>query len=322
MNTNTQTMTIPTATMPPSVCLPQNINLQELLQTAARLCAEKTAATLFVDFKKQFFNFIETERRPATAVIFKRAVLYLENFSEIKYLKDITPDLLSDFKQCLVRRGGSGAGANRYLRAVKTMMRWAERKKLVEAQDWNSVKYLRENKGRLRFYTEEEVKKILAVAKGGWKLVVLLGARAGLRRGEIANLKWADVDFINNQLFIAPHKTDKYRYVPMAADLRAALEAASNNGAGEYVINVGECGRDKPCWLGSFFRKILAAAGVSGAGCIHALRHTFASHLVQNGVDIYTVSKLLGHSRIKITEIYVHLYTKNMQSAVDRLPVI
>lgn len=55
---------------------------------------------------------------------------------------------------------------------------------------------------------------------------------------------------------------------------------------------------------------------------IHKLRHTFASHLVQNRVDLYTVSKLLGHKNILTTQIYAHLIPDTLQSAVDRLPEI
>lgn len=55
---------------------------------------------------------------------------------------------------------------------------------------------------------------------------------------------------------------------------------------------------------------------------LHKLRHTFASHLVQNGVDLYRVSKLLGHSSIKMTEIYAHLAPADLKSAVTKLPKI
>jgi site-specific recombinase XerD len=64
------------------------------------------------------------------------------------------------------------------------------------------------------------------------------------------------------------------------------------------------------------------AAGLETKGTLHTLRHTFASHLVQAGVDLYSVSKLLGHSSIKMTEIYAHLAPKTLQEVIKRLPKI
>ena len=52
---------------------------------------------------------------------------------------------------------------------------------------------------------------------------------------------------------------------------------------------------------------------------VHNLRHTFASHLVMNGTDLYTVSKLLGHSSVKVTQIYAHLTPDYLKASVDRL---
>ena len=69
-----------------------------------------------------------------------------------------------------------------------------------------------------------------------------------------------------------------------------------------------------------FINKILKKVGLRGS--LHTLRHTFASHLVQNGVDLYTVSKLLGHSSINTTEIYAHLSPNSFKSALCKLPKI
>jgi site-specific recombinase XerD len=72
--------------------------------------------------------------------------------------------------------------------------------------------------------------------------------------------------------------------------------------------------------LSAYFQKISRKAGLSGN--IHTLRHTYASHLVQNGVDLYTVSKLLGHTTIKTTQIYAHLAPHSLIAAIDRLPLV
>lgn len=152
-----------------------------------------------------------------------------------------------------------------------------------------------------------------------WRLVVLLGADAGLRRSEMINLRWEDVDFNNNQIYIAPSKTEYYRYVPMTEDLKKALQTAKLGAINEFVVNAGKYGaRVKKDYLTGNYPLIAKSVGISSF--LHKLRHTFASQLVQNGVELYTVSKLLGHRNIQTTEIYAHLTPETMQKAVTHLP--
>ena len=152
--------------------------------------------------------------------------------------------------------------------------------------------------------------------------MVLLGCRAGLRRGEIAALTWQDIDFKNNQIYVAPNKTEGHRYVPMATDLRKALETAQKraNKGDKFVVDVGEA-RQSPYFLTAYYARVTKEKLPFKCG-LHKLRHTFASHLVQSGVDLYRVSKLLGHSSIKMTEIYAHLAPADLKTAVTKLPAI
>lgn len=66
------------------------------------------------------------------------------------------------------------------------------------------------------------------------------------------------------------------------------------------------------------YRKFVRSVGLKGG--VHKLRHTFASHLVQNGVDLYTVSKMLGHNSITTTEIYAHLSPLTLAQAIAKFP--
>ena len=243
---------------------------------------------------------------------------------KISFLSDITPAQLDalaiELKAKQKDSSKTAAGINRNIRALKTAMRQAEFWDLIPPQNWRKVSKFKENKGRVEFHTPEEIKQILKIFNPAWRLVVLLGCRAGLRRGEIAALKWADVDFANNQLYIAPNKTERHRYVPLSADLRKALESAPRD-KGPYVINVGDPNkRDSKDFLTAYYSK--ATADLPFKCGLHKLRHTFASHLVQNGVDLYRVSKLLGHSSITMTEIYAHLAPQDLASAIKKLPVI
>lgn len=271
-------------------------------------------------FLTRYRTFLTAARSKKTSQAFENAMRKLRSFRTIKYLEDITPSVVDELAISLKSENKSqSAGINRSIRAIKTSMRQAEFWDLIPPQNWRKVSKFRENKGRVEYHTKEEIKKILKLFNADWQLVILLGCRAGLRRGEIANLKWKDVDFKNKQLYIAPNKTENHRYIPLTDDLLKALKKAKTKK--EYVINVGETDkRNSKDYLTAYYLKKTSCLPFN---CnMHKLRHTFASHLVQNGVDLYRVSKLLGHSSIQMTEIYAHLATADLKSAVKKLPKI
>lgn len=300
-------------------------------------------------FKQKFFEWDTANKKKQTIARDKISVEYLEEFTKINELADITPMLLEDFKTWLInrtekirpkgrkkyakKRGVLGPhGVNRTLNAIKAMMRKAEDWDFIGQQKWRTVKNIKTAKGRVKFFTPEEVHILLEHTKmidldrpinkrPPWETVTYLGARAGLRRAEIHNLTWADVDFRRGILSVTPKKdwTPKdyeCRDIPMPDDLKAHLQHLPKRGP--YVIydRYGE-----RLSLGSYtayYGREVKKCGLSG-NC-HTLRHTYASHLVQNGVDLYTVSKLLGHSSIKTTEIYAHLSPITFADAIKKLP--
>ena len=277
-------------------------------------------------FLARYRSFLAASRSKKTAQTFEYALKKLQAFMKISFLSDITPAQLDalavDLKSKQKDSSKTAAGINRNIRALKTAMRQAEFWDLIPPQNWRKVSKFKENKGRVEFHTPAEIKQILSVFNVDWQLVVLLGCRAGLRRGEIAALKWADVDFKNNQIYVSPNKTEKHRYIPIATDLHAALLAAKQRASkgAKFVINVGES-RNSPYFLSAYYLKVTKDKLDFRCG-LHKLRHTFASHLVQQGVDLYRVSKLLGHSSIKMTEIYAHLAPSDLKTAIEKLPPI
>lgn len=273
------------------------------------------------NFEARFFAYITPLHAPNTVYRNRLALKKLKEFHAVRCLDDITPALLADFQVHLLRIKPKGNnGINRILSALKSMMRQAERWELIRPQVWQNVPKLKVPKGRIEYHSPKEISQILAHCPSDeWKTVVLLGCRAGLRKGEIARLKWKDVDFEHQQIYVAPHKTEKYRYVPLSQDLAKWLKTFQNGAKNEFLINIGITSqREEKDYLSAAYRKNMKDLPFN---CfLHKLRHTFASHLVQAGVDLYRVSKLLGHSSIKMTEIYAHLAPADLHEAINHLP--
>ncbi|MBP5403547.1 MAG: site-specific integrase [Elusimicrobiaceae bacterium] len=274
-------------------------------------------------FKKKLFAFMSVDKARNTVNRAKLAIRYLEEIKKPHFLHDVTPELLQKYKEHLMTKNISKRHLNSLVICIKTAMHRGEKWGLIGKQDWTVVKKLKAPRGRVVFHTPEEIDKLLAACPNDmWKIVVLLGADAGLRRGEMADLKWEDVDFNNNQLYIAPNKTESHRFVPLTQDLRDALAKAQTSAKSAYVIDLYKPRKGithgRPNYLTIHYAQIAKSCGVDSF--LHKLRHTFASQLVQNGVELYTVSKLLGHSSIQMTEIYAHMAPPTLHRAIAKLP--
>lgn len=113
------------------------------------------------------------------------------------------------------------------------------------------------------------------------------------------------------------------REIPIDQDLRdllAKLRAkARPESDDEYAFPVEDSGHSHN-WIRTELIKIARKAGIRDLTKVHRLRHTFASHLVMQGVDLPTVGKLMGHSDIETTMIYAHLAPDHLADAITKLP--
>ena len=265
------------------------------------------------DFKKKLFNFMATERSQSTATWTKLAIRHLEEVKTPRILKDVNPNLIQKVKDTMLVNGLGEQNVNRCVQALKTAMHQAEDWQLIPKQDWTVVSKLKTPKSTITFHTNEEIEKLLAACPSAdWQLVILLGADAGLRRGEMMQLKWEDVDLNNEQIHVRTEGTGKYRYIPMTPTFKKALENAKNATQSEFVINIGEGDhRYSSDYVTSHYKDITQRAQVPSS--IHKLRDTFACHLIQNGVDIIYVSKLLGISNLQTSQMYGEFFPNIMR---------
>ncbi len=151
------------------------------------------------------------------------------------------------------------------------------------------------------------------------KPMVLLSLNTGMRRGEVFNLRWHDVNLQAKTLTVAGEgaKTSETRHIPLNAEALATLQGWYDQASGTGYIFPGE--DDKPmtdvktAWL-----ELLKNAGIVGFRW-HDMRHDFASRLVMAGVPLNTVRDLLGHADIKMTLRYAHLAPDSKAAAVELL---
>ena len=150
------------------------------------------------------------------------------------------------------------------------------------------------------------------------KALVLLALNTGARQGQLRKLEWRDVDFERRLLTLRPEtaKTKKVNHVPLNVEAIDALRLMPIGDPTDAVFP-GRRGKFLSNPNGPW-RTLLRAAAIPDF-TFHCLRHSFASSLVNEGVDMYRVQKLLTHSDPKLTQRYAHLDPEYMRDAVDRL---
>ena len=136
-----------------------------------------------------------------------------------------------------------------------------------------------------------------------------------MRRGEIFSLKWNDIDLRQGIITIRESKSGESRRISVNDDVMNMLSNVKKN-SDTYVFP-GKKGK-RIDNIASAFQASRDKAGLKDFR-FHDLRHTFASHLVMNGVDLTTVKELMGHKDIKMTLRYSHLAPEHTKSAVNKI---
>lgn len=139
-----------------------------------------------------------------------------------------------------------------------------------------------------------------------------------MRRGEVLNLRWEDIDLKNGVIFVRDSKSYESRAIPMSESLIESLKELKKTSTNEYLF----CNMDGTP-IESVNRSFHTARRRSGiAYCtFHCLRHTFATRAVMAGVDIVTVQELLGHKTIAMTKRYSHPTPEHKKKAVELISI-
>jgi len=271
----------------------------------------------------------ETSSRKAKST--HRRELYqaksLQYFSG-RTLKEITPALAAQFREKRLAEV-QPATVIKDLSMLSHLFTTAIREWGIAAA--NPLSIIRKPKappGRLRFLTSAEIVKLLEVSKKGHRPnlyhFILLQLHTGMRPSEGASLTWRQVDFDGRIIDLQETKTDPRR-VPLtvpAIETLASLVPAGGFGCNDFVFLPKAPKMSHRLRPNQYFRESFEAA-LKKANIddfhMHDLRHTAASYMIMNGVDLRTVADILGHKTISMTMRYTHLLDDHKLKAIDRI---
>jgi len=264
--------------------------------------------------------------------------------------------MIEQFQTERLQKGHKPATVNRHIATLKHMF--------TKATDWNmveeetlkrvrKVKLLEENNRRLRYLNKDECIALLNACKKHLKPIVITALNTGMRKEEILNLKWDNVDLKNGFILLDITKNGERREIPINATLHEVLSGIVRRIDIPYVFYVARKKKEsiidstkvienvspigdkipqeetenqtedsKPSQrYGNIHRSFKSACKTAKIRDFHFhdLRHTFASQLVMAGIDLTTVKELLGHKTLTMTLRYAHLAPSHKVKAVDIL---
>ncbi len=304
-------------------------------------------------FELHYSPWLDAERKSGKATASRLESCFDWLFD--KPMEEVTPFLLQGWRKKRLALGRSPHTVNRDMVAIKALLskavEWGflkasplARMSKTKADDNSRVRYLlpdeekrlfveldkREVKGRearLRFNEwrrERHLELFPEITESMYidhlQPIVLLALNTGLRRGEIFDLEWRDVDFANNRLTVraAAAKGQRARYIPLNKGVRKLLKQwKKQTGRSSERVFPGK--EDKRLNnISTAWKKLIIDAKIVDF-TFHDLRHCFATQVLKGGADIVTVSKLLGHSDLKMTLRYSHITDDALVAAVERI---
>ncbi len=171
---------------------------------------------------------------------------------------------------------------------------------------------------------ESEIQAILSLCRTlRYKLFFTLIYSSGLRISEALNLQLSDIDFIRKQLYIRSSKYSKDRYTVLSKKALYLLKFYINRYKPTtylFFVLSDKTKRMPKRYCQKVFKDLVKSANIKKSVHVHTLRHSFATHLLEHNVNLFYIMKLLGHSSISSTVVYLHLQrldTLDLHSPLD-----
>jgi len=266
---------------------------------------------LFRDFAREYLAWAKQNKKSWERDAY--SVAALEPVFGHRRLREIHPFHVESYK--IWRKAQvSPATVNREVACLKRILNLATKWGKLQANPVREVKPFKEPRAPVRFLSEEEARRLIEACSPTLRPIVVVAIHTLLRKGEILGLTWDRVNLGERFITVVETKNGEPRRVPLNATVVELLEKLPRRG--EYVFT-NSSGKPYRC-VKRIFAKACAKAGIRNFR-FHDLRHTGASWLVMNGVDLLTVKKVGGWKTLAMVERYAHLSDEHLSRAVEKL---
>ena len=287
-----------------------------------------------------------TPRQPKHAGYIRCPASYTEKLKELRYsinTQNVYTDLFEEFINYYPEKQAEEITEEEIISFLRYLVNERKISTSYQNQSINAIKFYYERVlgGKRKIYlierprkenylpevlSEEEVAAILkTITNIKHKALIMTIYSGGLRISELINLRIKDIDSNRMQIRIEQSKGKKDRYTLLSKKTLLTLRKYfAEYKPKEWLFEGENGGQYADSSIYSIFKKALVAAKITKKVTIHSLRHSFATHLLENGTDLRYIQNLLGHSSSKTTEIYTHITNKGfdqIKNPLDKLDI-
>lgn len=242
------------------------------------------------------------------------------SFLESEYIKHVTYKDIRSYLAYMYNKKYSSRTISRKLSAIRSFYKYEVNKGVIKDNPCLLISNPKVEKKLPNYLSYNEIETMLEVPdtfKNNSlrdKLIIEILYSTGIRVSELVNIKVKDIDFYNNQILILG-KGNKERYVIFGNTLKDMLkEYISIKNDSEYLITNKYNKKMSTRSIEEIVKKIVKIDGIKNKVTPHTIRHTFATHMLNEGADLRVVQELLGHENLKTTEVYTHVSNERLRS--------
>lgn len=265
---------------------------------------------VFSEGLKIFLNHCKLEKRQGTLKFYIEALKHPINFFQsigIETFNDIDNKAIE--KYIAFESTNKTNTINKRITAIKTLINYLIKRGLMDKMNFTFDK-LKESKPKIEIIDNDIIKEVLNYLKNKsdeTRVIILLSMQTGIRRTELAEIKVKNIDFKNKSIFLEHTKTNNPRYIYFDENIEVNLKnLVSKKSNYIFESKLFKTVEQRATHISNIFKQIKDKLDLNKFSS-HTLRHTYATYLLKNGVDIHTVSKLLGHSNLQMTQRYLHI---------------
>jgi integrase len=314
---------VPTLQQAKEALAAERLKVEEAIKFGKPLLSEAT----FASFADEFLDY--QKRRISSAVVRgkvskteferQRGVVegHLKPFFGAVRLAAIRRKDVAEYIDSRVGKVGDGS-IIKEMNVLKRLLNIAIEKEMIVTNPAHRAPVPKAPEGRVRYLTAEELGKVLEACPEWLRPIVGLLVSTGTRRGEMLRVRWEDVSIPRREIRLRHTKSGKERPAfinDLVMHVLTSMGASTHKNRGLLFPGV------TPAQVTVAFIRACKAAGVEDFS-LHDLRHHYASILRQNGVDLHTLQKLLGHSDPRMTDRYAHLSQPFLLDAAKRLDTV
>ena len=276
-----------------------------------------------------FDDLRRTGKSEATVECYRKPLVRLRRYLTELYNRELhidevkSVDLERFMAQELDEAKYSSSHRHSAITALKGIFKFSTRKGACPIDIGRFLQQIKVITKEREYINEDELTRILAhIRSHAVKALLQTIFYSGLRVGECQKLKLNDVDFAKGLIYVWEGKGGKERFVPLNDRLRPILLNYINNGRWNldndnfFSSKSGSISNPTVC---EFLKPAVKKAGIKKEVTTHLLRHSFASNMIGNGVDLFRVQRLMGHNSIETTKVYLHTTMEELAMVVNLL---